>query len=78
VCAGHAAVRDESETEIDGAVSFENGGNPERQPLIMVITGPDRDGEFGLLAADCVYMTRFVAEDLIRELQARLDKREQA
>jgi len=43
-------------------------------PLIVVVVGPDRDGDFGLLTAggEWNWASRFVIEDLIAELQRRL------
>lgn len=76
VCTGHQAHVDETETEAAEGYSFDNSGaGPQKQPLVVVVTGPDRDGEIGILAADCVYLTRFEAEDLANEILRRLGPR---
>ena len=43
--------------------------------MIFVITGPDDHGDFAILGAggNWSYPPRFVAEDLVAELQRRLD-----
>jgi hypothetical protein len=75
-CEGHAAFVDETETEAATGYSFDTTGEgPSKAPLIVVVTGPDRDGEIGILAADCVYLTRFEAEDLANEILRRLKGR---
>lgn len=75
-CDGHAGFVDESETEIDGGYSFSNElGSQEKHPLVVVVTGPDREGEIGILASDCCYLPRFAAEDLAREILRRLEER---
>lgn len=80
-CDEHRAHVDESETEIEGGYSFSNDPGlstaQQKQPCIVVVTGPDREGEIGLLASDCVYLPRFVAEDLAREILRRLEERAQ-
>lgn len=79
-CEEHARFVDESETEIEGGYSFSYDGiltvEQKKQPLIIVVTGPDREGEIGILASDCAYLPRFVALDLAREILRRLEPRE--
>jgi hypothetical protein len=72
VCESHAKVFDRSKTEIEGAFT---GGDT--LPMTVVVTGPDADGEFGILAAggEWSYLPRFVAQDLVDELQRRLNQR---
>lgn len=74
-CEGHATALDMSETEIDGAKAYRGGlGRVVDDPVCVVIIGPDPDGEFGFLGAggETTWMPRFVAEDVIAELQRRL------
>jgi hypothetical protein len=75
VCESHRAHVDRSETEIEGAYRLEGGVTV--QELIVVVTGPDIDGEFGILGVggEWTILPRFVAEDLIEELQRRLRER---
>ena len=56
----------------DDEESFVLGERPDR---LVVVTGPDREGEIGILAADCVYLSRFEAEDLANEILRRLAPR---
>ena len=74
VCDGHRRHLDRTETEIEGAAVYQGS---RREPMIIVVTGPDEDGEFGILGAggEWSVMPRFVAEDLIYELQKRLSER---
>lgn len=75
-CDGHKNFVDETETEAATGYSFDNTGDgPEKSPLIVVVTGPDRDGEIGILASDCFYLTRFEAEAFANEILRRLKER---
>jgi hypothetical protein len=73
VCAGHAAHRDSTETDIYGAWAFDEHHN--HVPCTLVVTGPDDDEEICILAADSVYLTRFQAEELANEILRRLAPR---
>lgn len=74
VCAQHLKHVDESETEIAGAFTYPHG---RREPMIVVVTGPDDEGEFGIMGSggEWSILPRFVVEDLITELERRLAER---
>lgn len=76
VCDEHGRARDTTETEIDGA-RHRPSGNDSIEDMILVVTGPDADGDIGILGAggEWSWLPRFVAEDLVDELQRRLKLR---
>jgi len=81
-CTAHAAHIDESETELsgDGIYSydkppFSRDDQAAQEPLVVVVSGPDRDGEIGILASNSFYLSRFDAEDLAHEILRRLAQR---
>lgn len=69
VCARHNNARDNTEAEVCEAYIYDGGA---RTPVIVVVTGPDEDGEFGILTGDVTYLNRFAAEALASELLRRL------
>jgi len=72
-CAGHAAYRDLTETEIAAGYRFGDDGDASvKFPIPVVVGGPDAEGEILILATDCMYLSRFEAEDLAHEILRRL------
>ena len=72
VCPEHAAHVDNSEVEVCEGVEFLGG---DRSPCGIVVTGPDDDGEIGILATDVLYLNRFAAEALAVEILRRVQTR---
>jgi hypothetical protein len=77
-CEAHARARDLSETEV-GIVTGSNDdpdiGSVDPVTSVLVVSGPDSDGEIMILGSRTIWMSRFQVEDLINELRRRLEIR---
>lgn len=69
---GH--VTPATETEIEGVrhVARVDGRSPDLQPMVLVVSGPDRDDEICLIAGSECFLTRQATIELIQALATRL------
>ena len=61
---------------VDACFDAPWGGRAECVTALLVVSGPDSEGDIMILGARTVWLKRFQVEDLINELRRRLEIRE--